>query len=85
MRKFCLMRKHNDNNLSFLHNFIIINHNDKKNLSFNYKLLDDFDVTKWIDDYNKYTELINKAESAITKPIEKMTSEEVKVYLAGKK
>ncbi len=54
MRKFCLMRKHNDNNLSFLHNFIIINHNDKKNLSFNYKLLDDFDVTKWIDDYNKY-------------------------------
>ena len=38
-----------------------------------------------IDDYNKYTELINKAESAITKPIQKMTNEEVKAYLAGKK
>ena len=38
-----------------------------------------------IEDYEKYTELINKAESAITKPIEKMTSEEVKAYLAGKK
>lgn len=38
-----------------------------------------------IDDYNKYTELINKAESAITKPLEQMTSEEIKAYLAGKK
>ena len=38
-----------------------------------------------IDDYNKYTELINKAESAITKPIEEMSSAEVKAYLAGKK
>ena len=38
-----------------------------------------------IDDYNKYTELINKAESAIIKPVEEMTSEEVKAYLAGKK
>lgn len=38
-----------------------------------------------IDDYNKYTELINKAESAITKPVEEMTSVEVKAYLAGKK
>ena len=38
-----------------------------------------------IDDYNKYTELINKAESAITKPVEEMTSEEVKAYLVGKK
>ena len=38
-----------------------------------------------IDDYNKYTELINKAESAITKPVEKMTSEEVIEYVAGKK
>lgn len=38
-----------------------------------------------IDDYNKYTELINKAESAITKPVEKMSSEEVIAYLAGKK
>lgn len=38
-----------------------------------------------IDDYNKYTELINKAESSIAKPIEKMASEEVKAYLAGKK
>ena len=38
-----------------------------------------------IDDYNKYTELINKAESAIAKPVEKMTSEEVIAYLAGKK
>ena len=38
-----------------------------------------------IDDYNKYTELINKAESAITKPVEEMASEEVKAYLAGKK
>lgn len=38
-----------------------------------------------IDDYNKYTELINKAESAISKPVEKMTSEEVIAYLAGKK
>lgn len=37
------------------------------------------------EDYNKYTELINKAESAITKPVEKMTSEEVIAYLAGKK
>ena len=38
-----------------------------------------------IDDYNKYTELISKAESAIAKPVEKMTSEEVIAYLAGKK
>ena len=38
-----------------------------------------------IDDYNKYTELISKAESAIDKPVEKMTSEEVIAYLAGKK
>ena len=38
-----------------------------------------------IDDYNKYTELISKAESAISKPVEKMTSEEVIAYLAGKK
>ena len=38
-----------------------------------------------IDDYNKYTELINKAESAIAKPLEQMTSEEVKAFLAGKK
>lgn len=38
-----------------------------------------------IDDYNKYTELINKAESAIVKPIEKMSSGEVIAYLAGKK
>ena len=38
-----------------------------------------------IDDYNKYTELINNAESAITKPLEQMTSEEVIAYLAGKK
>ena len=38
-----------------------------------------------IDDYNKYTELINKAESAIAKPLEQMTSEEVIAYLAGKK
>lgn len=38
-----------------------------------------------IDDYNKYTELINNAESAITKPLEQMTSDEVKAYLAGKK
>ena len=38
-----------------------------------------------LDDYNKYTELINKAESAITKPLEQMASEEVKAYLAGKK
>ena len=38
-----------------------------------------------IDDYNRYTELINKAESAITKPVEEMTSEEVIAYLAGKK
>lgn len=38
-----------------------------------------------IDDYNKYTELINKAESAITKPLEQMASEEIKAYLAGKK
>ena len=37
------------------------------------------------EDYNKYTELINKAESSIAKPIEKMTSVEVKAYLAGKK
>lgn len=37
------------------------------------------------DDYNKYTELINNAESAITKPLEQMSSEEVKAYLAGKK
>ena len=38
-----------------------------------------------IDDYNKYTELISKAESAISKPVEKTTSEEVIAYLAGKK
>lgn len=38
-----------------------------------------------IDDYNEYTELISKAESAINKPVEEMTSEEVKAYLAGKK
>ena len=38
-----------------------------------------------IDDYNTYTELISKAESAISKPVEKMTSEEVIAYLAGKK
>ena len=38
-----------------------------------------------IDDYNRYTELISKAESAITKPVEEMTSAEVKAYLAGKK
>ena len=38
-----------------------------------------------IEDYEKYIELINKAESAITKPVEKMTSEEVKAFLAGKK
>lgn len=38
-----------------------------------------------IDDYNKYTELINNAESAITKPLEQMASDEVKAYLAGKK
>ena len=38
-----------------------------------------------IDDYNKYTEIISKAESAIAKPVEKMTSEEVIAYLAGKK
>lgn len=38
-----------------------------------------------MDDYNKYTELISKAESAISKPVEKMTSEEVIAYLAGKK
>ena len=38
-----------------------------------------------LDDYNKYTELINKAESAIVKPIEKMSSDEVIAYLAGKK
>ena len=38
-----------------------------------------------IEDYNKYTELINKAESSVAKPIEKMTSEEVKSYLVGKK
>ena len=38
-----------------------------------------------MDDYNKYTELINKAESAITKPLEQMASEEIKAYLAGKK
>ena len=37
------------------------------------------------EDYNKYTELINKAESAITKPVEEMTSVEVRSYLAGKK
>lgn len=37
------------------------------------------------EDYNKYTELINKAESAITKPVEQMTSAEVKAYLVGKK
>ena len=37
------------------------------------------------EDYNKYTELINKAESAITKPVKEMTSAEVKAYLAGKK
>ena len=38
-----------------------------------------------IEDYNKYTQLINKAESSIAKPIEKMTSDEVKAYLVGKK
>lgn len=38
-----------------------------------------------IDDYNKYTELINKAESSIAKPLEQMASEEVTAYLAGKK
>ena len=38
-----------------------------------------------IEDYNKYTELINKAESAIAKPVENMSSEEVIAYLAGKK
>ncbi len=38
-----------------------------------------------LDDYNKYTELISKTESAITKPVEKMASEEVIAYLAGKK
>ena len=38
-----------------------------------------------MDDYNKYTEIINKAESAITKPVEEMTSEEIRAYLAGKK
>lgn len=38
-----------------------------------------------IDDYNKYTELISKAESAITKPLEQMASDEVRAYLAGKK
>ena len=37
-----------------------------------------------IEDYNKYTELINKAESSIAKPRERMTSEEVKAYLVGK-
>ena len=37
------------------------------------------------EDYNKYSELINKAESAIAKPLEQMTSEEVRAYLAGKK
>ena len=38
-----------------------------------------------IEDYNKYTELINNAESAITKPLEQMASDEVTAYLAGKK
>ena len=38
-----------------------------------------------IEDYNKYTELINKAESAIAKPVENMSSEEVIAYLVGKK
>lgn len=38
-----------------------------------------------MDDYNKYTELINKAESSITKPLEQMSSEEIKAYLTGKK
>ena len=38
-----------------------------------------------IDDYNKYTELINKAESAIVKPVEKMSSGEIIAFLAGKK
>ena len=38
-----------------------------------------------IEDYNKYTELINKAESAIVKPVEKMSSDEVIAFLAGKK
>ena len=37
------------------------------------------------EDYNKYAELIDKAVSAITKPVEEMTSKEVKAYLAGKK
>ena len=37
------------------------------------------------EDYNKYTELINKAEYAIIKPVEKMSSSEVIAYLAGKK
>lgn len=38
-----------------------------------------------MDDYNKYTELINKAESAIVKPVEKMSSDEIIAFLAGKK
>ena len=38
-----------------------------------------------IDDYNKYTELINNAESAISKPVEKMSSDEIIAFLAGKK
>lgn len=37
------------------------------------------------EDYNRYTELINKDESSIAKPLEQMASEEVKAYLAGKK
>ena len=38
-----------------------------------------------LDDYNKYTELINKAESAISKPADKMSSGEIIAFLAGKK
>ena len=38
-----------------------------------------------IDDYNKYVELINRPETAIAKPAEKMSSDEIIAFLAGKK
>ena len=38
-----------------------------------------------MDDYNKYTELINKVESAISKSAEKMSSDEIIAFLVGKK
>lgn len=38
-----------------------------------------------LSDYNRYTEIIEKSEHAIAKPLDKMTSEDIMEYLFGKK